>query len=51
MRMSKAAYRKGSLADLVILNDSILKVDPQNIKELKVESTIPNEEILYIGNH
>lgn len=43
----KGSIEEGKLADLVILNDSILKVDPQNIKDLKVESTILNGEILY----
>ncbi|MGG4267527.1 amidohydrolase [Peribacillus simplex] len=43
----KGSIEVGKLADLVVLNDSILKVDPQNIKDLKVESTILNGEILY----
>ena len=43
----KGCIEVGKLADLVVLNDSILKVDPQNIKDLKVESTILNGEILY----
>lgn len=43
----KGSLEAGKLADLVVLNDSILKVDSQNIKDLKVESTILNGEILY----
>lgn len=44
---AKGSLEAGKLADLVVLNDSILKVDSQNIKDLKVESTILNGEILY----
>lgn len=43
----KGSLEAGKLADLVVLNDSILKVDSQNIKDLNVESTILNGEILY----
>ncbi|MGE7760346.1 amidohydrolase [Peribacillus sp. NPDC097895] len=43
----KGSIEVGKLADLVVLNDRILKVHPQNIKDLKVESTILNGEILY----
>lgn len=47
----KGSIEEGKLANLVILNDSILKVDPQNIKDLKVEPTILNGEILYHRDH
>lgn len=43
----KGSIEVGKLADLVILNDSILKVKLNDIKELKVETTILNGEILY----
>ncbi|CAH0159441.1 N-substituted formamide deformylase [Peribacillus sp. Bi96] len=43
----KGSIEVGKLADLVVLNDRILKVHPHNIKDLKVESTILNGEILY----
>ncbi|MGE6377020.1 amidohydrolase [Peribacillus muralis] len=43
----KGSIEVGKLADLVILNDSILKVKPNEIKDLKVETTILNGEILY----
>ncbi|AOH54945.1 amidohydrolase [Peribacillus muralis] len=43
----KGSIEVGKLADLVILNDSILKVKLNEIKDLKVETTILNGEILY----
>ncbi|WP_314108517.1 hypothetical protein [Bacillus pseudomycoides] len=35
------------MADLVILNNSILSVNPNQIKDLKVETTIIDGEIIY----
>jgi len=43
----KGSIEVGKLADLVILNDSILNVNPNQIKDLKVETTIIDGEILY----
>lgn len=43
----KGSIEVGKLADLVILNDSILSVDPNQIKDLKVETTIIDGEIIY----
>lgn len=43
----KGSIEVGKLADLVILNDSILSVNPNQIKDLKVETTIIDGEIIY----
>ena len=43
----KGSLEVGKLADLVILNDSILKAKPDRIKDLKVEATIIDGEIVY----
>ncbi|MDM5212977.1 amidohydrolase [Peribacillus sp. NJ4] len=43
----KGSLEVGKLADLVILNDSILKAEPDRIKDLKVETTIIDGEIIY----
>ncbi|MBK5501763.1 amidohydrolase [Peribacillus sp. TH14] len=47
----KGSIEVGKLADFVVLTDSILKVNPLHIKDLQVESTIIDGEILYIENH
>jgi predicted amidohydrolase YtcJ len=43
----KGSIEVGKLADLVVLSDSILCVNPNKIKDLKVEATIIDGEILY----
>ncbi|QPQ33359.1 amidohydrolase [Lysinibacillus sp. JNUCC 51] len=43
----KGSIEVGKLADLVVLNDSILKVSPDQIKDLKVEKTMIDGEIIY----
>ncbi|WP_439873676.1 amidohydrolase [Bacillus mycoides] len=43
----KGSIEAGKLADLVILNDSILSINPSKIKDLKVETTIIDGEIIY----
>ncbi|AMM93545.1 amidohydrolase [Peribacillus simplex] len=43
----KGSLEVGKLADLVILNDSILKAEQDRIKDLKVETTIIDGEIVY----
>ncbi|MED3691129.1 amidohydrolase [Peribacillus butanolivorans] len=43
----KGSIEVGKLADLVVLTDSILKVNPLHIKDLQVESTIIDGKILY----
>lgn len=43
----KGSIEVGKLADLVILNDSILRINPNQIKDLKVETTIIDGEIIY----
>lgn len=43
----KGSIEVGKLADLVILSDSILSVNPNQIKDLKVETTIIDGEIIY----
>lgn len=43
----KGSIEVGKLADLVILNDSILRVNPSQIKDLNVETTIIDGEIVF----
>ncbi len=43
----KGSIETGKLADLVVLSDDILKVDPVKIKDVKVDLTILNGEIIY----
>lgn len=43
----KGSIEVGKLADLVVLNDSILNVSPDQIKDLKVEITMIDGEIIY----
>ena len=43
----KGSIEVGKLADLVILNESILHVDKRNIKDVKVELTMINGEVLF----
>jgi len=43
----KGSIEFGKLADLVVLNDSILNVSPDQIKDLKVEKTMIDGEIIY----
>ena len=44
---SKGSIEVGKLADLVVLNDSILKVNQNEIKDLKIETTMIDGEIVY----
>lgn len=43
----KGSVETGKLADLVVLNRSLLKEDPERIKDLKVELTMIDGEIVY----
>ncbi|MDQ0268230.1 putative amidohydrolase YtcJ [Cytobacillus purgationiresistens] len=43
----KGSIEVGKLADLVILNDSILQADKSAIKEMNVEFTMINGDVLY----
>lgn len=43
----KGSIEPGKLADLVLLNDDILSIDPVKIKDVKVEMTIFNGEIVF----
>ncbi|WP_019413075.1 amidohydrolase [Paenisporosarcina sp. TG20] len=44
---SKGSIEVGKLADFVVLNDSILKVDKEKIKDVKVELTMVDGKVLY----
>jgi len=46
----KGSIEPGKLADLVVLNSSILKEEKNRIKEMKVEMTMIDGEILYSLN-
>lgn len=48
---SKGSIEVGKLADLVVLNDRILQVDKMEIKNIKVELTMVDGEILYDPMH
>ncbi len=43
----KGSIEVGKLADMVVLSDDILTIDPINIKDVKVDMTIFNGEIVY----
>ena len=43
----KGSIEVGKLADFVVLSDDILSIDPVKIKDMKVEMTIFNGEIVY----
>jgi predicted amidohydrolase YtcJ len=43
----KGTIEPGKLADLVVLNEDILTIDPVKIKDAKVEMTIFDGEIIY----
>jgi predicted amidohydrolase YtcJ len=43
----KGSIEVGKLADFVVLSDDIFIIDPVKIKEVKVEMTIFNGEIVY----
>jgi len=43
----KGSIEVGKLADMVILSEDILTIDPVKIKEVKVDMTIFNGEIIY----
>ncbi|MBD1382493.1 amidohydrolase [Metabacillus arenae] len=47
---SKGSIEVGKLADLVVLNDSILSVNKSEIKNMKVELTMIDGEVLYDTN-
>jgi len=44
---SKGSIRAGKRADLVILSESPLKVDPMDIRNIKVMETIKDGEVIY----
>jgi len=44
---SKGSLKEGKRADLVILDKNPLKVDPMQIKDIKVEETIKDGKIIY----
>ena len=43
----KGSIEVGKLADLVVLSDDILEIDPVNIKDVKVEMTVFDGKIVY----
>jgi len=43
----KGSIKVGKLADLVVLSDNILTINPVKIKDVKVDMTIFNGEIIY----
>ncbi|MFC0272860.1 amidohydrolase [Metabacillus herbersteinensis] len=47
----KGSIEVGKLADLVVLNDRILKVDKTRIKNVKVQLTMVDGEVLYDPKH
>jgi predicted amidohydrolase YtcJ len=47
----KGSIEPGKLADLVVLSDDILSIDPVKIKDVKVDITIFNGSIIYKGGN
>ena len=47
---SKGTLKLGKLADLVILDQNPLKVDPVSIRDIKVVETIKEGETIYNAN-
>lgn len=45
----KGSIEIGKLADLVVLNEDIFQIQPEKIKDVKVDMTIFNGEIVYIS--
>jgi len=43
----KGSIEPGKLADFVVLSDNILKIDPVKIKDVKVDMTIFDGEVIY----
>ncbi|MCL4280403.1 MAG: amidohydrolase family protein, partial [Ignavibacteriaceae bacterium] len=43
----KGSIEVGKLADFVVLSDDIFSIDPDEIKNVEVEMTIFNGEIVY----
>lgn len=43
----KGSIEPGKFADLIVLSEDILSVDPENLKEVKVDMTMIDGEILY----
>ncbi len=43
----KGSIEPGKLADLVVLSDDILSIDPVKIKDVKVDTTVFDGEIIY----
>ncbi len=46
----KGSIEPGKLADMVVLNENILSIDHENIKDVKVKMTILDGEIIYNNN-
>jgi predicted amidohydrolase YtcJ len=46
----KGSIEVGKLADLVVLNDDILTIDPVKIKDAKVDMTVFDGKIVYERN-
>ncbi|WNS74997.1 amidohydrolase [Bacillus sp. DTU_2020_1000418_1_SI_GHA_SEK_038] len=47
----KGSIEVGKLADITILSESILHVDQEKLKDVKIELTMVNGEVLYDRNH
>ena len=43
----KGTIRQGKLADLVVLSDDPTNVDPEQVKDIKVEMTIVGGEVVW----
>ena len=49
MDKSIGSLIEGKRADLVILSDNILEIQPEKIQDIKIEMTILGGEIVYTG--
>ena len=49
-KIKKEVLKKVKLADLVVLNENILTIDPVKIKDVKVDMTVFDGDIIYKRN-
>ncbi|MGB8319788.1 MAG: amidohydrolase family protein, partial [Ignavibacteriaceae bacterium] len=46
----KGSIEQGKIADLVVLSENIFKIPPEKIKDVKIDMTVFDGEIIYKQN-